>query len=218
MQLQLAAGNEHDHAIRHCRHAATRRDDGMIYTVASTLTKAAVGGLSHRPGKLVTPVKHPRLRHSSAGAAPASERAQLPAERSEERRLLLAGQRACAGPKACGGTIVTRPSFGALASSVPTSGLTRNRPDSVIGASRVWFLRSGDEIESRGALGTAARLPKMALLRAFPMRLAVPQVRRDSRTTAPSRTPSPRRSLRPADRTNAAIAHLRRPPNAKAAL
>ena len=129
MQLQLAAGNEHDHAIRHCRHAATRRDDGMIYTVASTLTKAAVGGLSHRPGKLVTPVKHPRLRHSSAGAAPASERAQLPAERSEERRLLLAGQRACAGPKACGGTIVTRPSFGALGAAphVPTSGLTRNR-------------------------------------------------------------------------------------------
>ena len=58
----------------------------------------------------------------------------------------------------------------------------------------------------------------MALLRAFPVRLAVPQVRRDSRTTAPSRTPSPRRSLRPADRTNAAIAHLRRPPNANAAL
>ena len=59
----------------------------------------------------------------------------------------------------------------------------------------------------------------MALLRAFPVRLAVPQVRRDSRTTAPSRTPPPRRSLRPADRTNAAaIAHLRRPPNANAAL
>ena len=33
MQLQLAAGNEHEHHDEHAiRHAATRRDDGMIYT------------------------------------------------------------------------------------------------------------------------------------------------------------------------------------------
>ena len=49
----------------------------------------------HRPGELVAPVKRPRLRHSSVGAAPASERAQLPAERSEERRLPLVVQRVC---------------------------------------------------------------------------------------------------------------------------
>ena len=78
-------------------------------------------------------------------------------------------------------------------------------------------MRSSEQ-RAEEALGTAARLPKMALLRAFPVRLAVPQVRRDSRTTAPSRTPSPPRSLRPANRTNVAIAHLRRPPNANAAL
>ena len=90
--------------------------------------------------------------------------------------------------------------------------------DRAAAAGFVFFAEATTRSRAEEALGTAARLPKMALLRAFPVRLAVPQVRRDSRTTAPSRTPPPRRWLRPADRTNAAIAHLRRPPNANAAL
>ena len=72
----------------------------------------------------------------SVGAAPASERAQLPAERSEERRLSLAGQRVC-GVKGvwghhCDSSIVWG-GAGRSPSGVPASGLTRNRPDSVIG-------------------------------------------------------------------------------------
>ena len=172
----------------------------------------------------MAPVKRPRLRHSSVGAAPASERAQLPAERSEERRLPLAVQRVC-GVKGvwghhCDSSIVWG-GAGRSPSGVPASGLTRNRPDSVIGQQLpglVFFAGRQRDREPRKRLAQQPVLPKMALLRAFPVRLAVPQVRRDSRTTAPSRTPSPRRSLRPADRTNAAIAHLRRPPNANAAL
>ena len=114
MQLQLGCWERARPCMRFV-FVMLRRDDGMNYTTCILTTKAVVEGMISKAGLAGNPCEAPLpAAFVSAGAAPVSERAQLPAERSEERRLLLAGHRACARPKACGGTIVTRPSFGAL--------------------------------------------------------------------------------------------------------
>ena len=105
----------------------------MIYTVTSTLTaKAAVEGLITQAGQAGN------SREASPPAAFVSGRgsgirASATAGRAERRASAATGgaSRVCGakGVSRCGGTIVTRPSFGALGAAphVPTSGLTRNR-------------------------------------------------------------------------------------------
>ena len=94
------------------------------YVLAYTLTGS--GALSTREEGAHR--QRARPRHQSE--------AQLPAERSEERRLPLAGQRVC-GVKGvwghhCDSSIVWG-GAGRSPSGVPACGLTRNRPDSVTG-------------------------------------------------------------------------------------